>query len=178
MATDTNHGGESQVTSQEGTIKDQQLLALTTSISTPGHEDGGYTHDPARSMSPRGACIGIVVAPQAALTTTSQGKRPGWQGPYWRCDRRRSRGGGSGSIRSAQGCLGARVRCLHQPSGLFRCYSQGLALTIIQNTIAIKDKIKVLCLRIGTLEKHFEQPPCGERETRLLETLLRYAGDS
>ena len=178
MATDTNHGKESRVTNQGGTVEDQQHLAPTTSISTPGHEDGGVTDDPARSMSPRGACIGVVVALQTVLTTTSQGKRPCRQGSQRRRDRRRSREGGSGSVHPTQSCLGVRIHRLRQLSGVFRCSGQGPALTIIQNTVAVKDKIKVLRLRIGTLEKHFGQPPSDERETRLRETLLRYAGGS
>ena len=179
MATDTNHERKPQVTNQDGTVEDQQLLAPTTSISAPSHEDGGDTHDPARSTSHRGACIGIVVALQAvSLTATSQGKRPCRQGSRRRRDRRRSREGGSGSVHPTQSCLGVRIRRLRQLSGVFRRSGQGPALTIIQNTVAVKDKIRVLRLRIGTLEKHFEQPPSDEKETTLRETLLRYAGGS
>lgn len=36
----------------------------------------------------------------------------------------------------------------------------------------------MLSLRIGTLERHFEQPTSDEREIKLRETLLMYAGGS
>ena len=48
----------------------------------------------------------------------------------------------------------------------------------LQNTVAVRDKITILCSRIVALEKLFEQPASDEKETKLREELLRYASNA
>jgi hypothetical protein len=45
----------------------------------------------------------------------------------------------------------------------------------LQKTVAVKDKIEVLRLRIAKLEEIFEKPASDEKETKRREGLLTYA---